>query len=683
VTCSDHGTCIASGGQAFCDCDSGYLPSGISCEPVQSGALTIPTTHPRLFWTPERLASARAYFVTHPFSAPVSVGAPDQALDAALHGLLTDAPASCRRAIDWALGVTFDCPGVACDPARWDGEGAIVTFDWCHAQMTEAERQIFIDRWNTYIPMLNAKDWGGIGMEGNNYYLGYLRNTLEFAIASYHENDLAPGLLDYGLTARWENSLRPYYDDEARGGAPHEGSAYGRRVFAYLTIPMQTLTDLGRDMWNETPYFQETIYWSIYSTTPGLTAMPNGASVYETFPFNEDERWLERDPEAGNTAQTTLGTYLAPLIGQWAEAPIAGHAQHFLGLTGHAVDDRFAAYAFNGALAAVAARDFDDLPLDYVAMGLGMFYTRNSWQADATLAQAHLSTPMAVGHAHLDTGSFQLWRDGQWLTRETVGYAQVITGYAGNGSVDCGTAVGHNSLLFNGLGPIGYYHHRPEIVRLESQDDYSYLAVDLTGAYEVAEDWAHREEEVGNPAAGSVVRELLFIRPLETLVIFDRLSAEGSAPAAAAKSFLVHFQGAPTVVDGRTYERGEGDQTLRVTTLLPPATTRRVLAEGGTIGQYRAEIETSGSVESYFLHVLQGRGAGAEPLALALSETGGAYTLTLTDGARGQAVVTFAKGMASTGGTFGFAASGTPTAAALRGDVQPMNVTTDGPAWGD
>ena len=78
-------------------------------------------------------------------------------------------------------------------------------------------------------------------------------------------------------------------------------------------------------MWKETPYFQELIYYFIYSLTPGKTVsvLPNKPVAkptpqYETFPFNEDEFW-----GAGNTAATLeVGTFLAPLVEEWEGRPI-------------------------------------------------------------------------------------------------------------------------------------------------------------------------------------------------------------------------------------------------------------------------------------------------------------------------------------------------------------------------
>lgn len=664
---------------AGCDCGGGG-----SSGPPPGGELEIPASHPRLWWNEARLAEARTWFASHPFT-PGDVDTAADAIDAAFHTLLTGEESGCRDAIAWALAVRVNTGGNGSDIARWDGEGVILVYDWCHAVMSSGERSELVARWNGYVEALNEQDWGGIGMEGNNYYLGNLRNTLAWAIATYGESDQASEFLTYGLETRWEGSYLPYANEAGKGGIMHEGSAYGRRVLAYFTVPLTSAGLLGRNMWDETPFFRESVYWLVYSTTPGLTQQPgNGGTVevYETWPMNEDERWGDRYVPY-NTAQTTLGDYLTPLIRHWHDLPIAGYAQRFVELTDADPEGRFIAAV---APTDVAPRAFDALPLDYYAAGMGMGYAKTAWEGDATALNVQVSSPVGVGHTHLDEGSFQMWRHGRWVARETVGYAQDIASYAGGPGRDCRETVGHNGLLYDGRGTIDWQDSRPETLRLESTEDYFYIAMDLTGAYTIRADQAHREEEIangqtlGNPGAGRTIREMIFVRPLETLVIFDRMEASGDAPSEVVKTFLVHFENMPTA-DGDAYVGVTGDQALRVTTVVPATTTRRIVNEGGDIGQYRAEIETSGAAQSHFLHVLQARDASGADVAITLDEDGDVYTLTLVHPALGTAAVELVRGTLSTGGAFGFATSGTPSTTPLRAGVQTITIDYDGVRW--
>ncbi|HVJ18486.1 MAG TPA: heparinase II/III family protein [Polyangiaceae bacterium] len=651
--------------------------------PEPGGVLAIPAEHPRLFFNAERLEGARQWFEQNPFEPGTATDA-ISATDAALHYLLTGNEDSAASAIAWALSVEVDTSGNGSDIARWDGEAVILVYDWCHAAMSDADRELFVQRWNVYLSELNAQDWGGVGMEGNNYYLGNVRNTLEWGIATHGENAEAEAFLAYGLETRWRDSFLPYADEFGKGGVMHEGSAYGRRVLAYWTVPLVSASLFGRNLWDETPFFRESLYWLIYSTTPGLTEQQSGdgsVSVYETWPSNEDERWLERDL-VYNTAQTTLGDYLTPLLAHYAGLPVAGHVAAFLERTETTAESRFVA----AAATSEPARDLAELPLDYFAEGLGMAYAKTSWDGSASALQVQVSTPVGVGHNHLDAGTFQLWRKGRFVTRETVGYAQLIAGYA-DSARDCRDTVGHNGLLYDGRGSIDWQNGRPETLALSSGDDHFYIAMDLSEAYTIRDDQAHREQELvdglplGNPGAGRTLREFLFIKPLETLVVLDRMEADGEDPSAVTKTFLVHFPAQPEAPSPDVYLAQTGDQTLRVTTALPLGTTRRVVAEGGDIGQFRAEIEASGSTETLFLHVLEMRDAGEAALTIQVEQTASGHRLILQDAARGTAHLEFDGGVSATGGAFGYAMTGEPSVSALRDGVQELAIDVDGVRW--
>ena len=88
--------------------------------------LAIPSSHPRLWWNAERLASARTWYAAHPFT-PSS----DDRIGMAFRYLMTGETAYARQAITWALGTTITITGVS-DGARWYGEQVILIYDWCY-----------------------------------------------------------------------------------------------------------------------------------------------------------------------------------------------------------------------------------------------------------------------------------------------------------------------------------------------------------------------------------------------------------------------------------------------------------------------------------------------------------------------------------------------------------------------
>ena len=275
------------------------------------------------------------------------------------------------------------------------------------------------------------------------------------------------------------------------------------------------------------------------------------------------------------------------------------------------------------------------------------------------------------GHPHNDVGSWQIWRSGRWLSRETTGYAQNIVGFTG-GQVDTNNAVAHNSLFVGNQGPADSWRVGQSTVRrLESQPAYSYVNVDLSPLYRAT------RVEVDNPNAAHVEREFIFLRSLETLVVFDRIE---STAAPTSKTFLAHFETSPSVDQANHVVTAvNGTQALRVTTLVPPNPTYRpIVNESGEVGQFRLEVQTAGTAQSYFLNVLQAKGATDANVAASVVDGGSSYTLTLTHPSLGSAVITLQKGRVSAGGTITIAGVTT----GLATGVQSMAVTDAGVAWG-
>jgi hypothetical protein len=194
--------------------------------------------------------------------------------------------------------------------------------------------------------------------------------------------------------------------------------------------------------------------------------------------------------------------------------------------------------------------------------------------------------------------------------------------------------------------------------RLESRPAYTYAQVDLTPSVE-------------NSHIVRLEREFVFVRDLETLVIFDRIQ---SSAANDTKTFIAHCETNPaTRADGATCTNG--NQALVMTTLLPSGPTFRVVSEGtANVGQYRIEVDTSpGVAQSHMLTVLEAKDAGAASLSPSVVDNGSSYTVTLD----GTTSIVFNKGASSSGGSI--TTGGAMTSFAT--DVQSMIVTEDGPEW--
>ena len=66
-----------------------------------------------------------------------------------------------------------------------------------------------LSRWNAAVAHWNKASWGGIGMEADNYYWGYLRNSLLWGLATSGENPEAQGFIDAATKKRFEQSFLP------------------------------------------------------------------------------------------------------------------------------------------------------------------------------------------------------------------------------------------------------------------------------------------------------------------------------------------------------------------------------------------------------------------------------------------------------------------------------------------
>lgn len=635
----------------------------------QTGAygVTIPAAHPRLWWTPARIAQAQTWHASHPYTP--SSGDP---LGQAYRCVVTGEPAYCQAAVTYAMNqlcgnAACNSPdpntGVASDDARWEGENVVLVFDWCYQYFTPAQRTTLIDRWNTYFHNIRQHTWGGPTQYQSNYNWGYMRNEIEWGIATWGENPQADANLQYGLVTRWQNNSVGHFLGAGRGGVMQEGSAYGSALGYYAVVPFGATALLGRDVYRETNFFREAVLYMVHATLPAPTYnVQNGGLFPEMFPFADDERFID----GGMPARINYGTFMAAMADYWRDVPIGGFARQWLADVHPVVPPHVAAVDRGGSASSVST-----LPLDYYAPGPRFVFARNQWGPASTVLSLQLGITDDDGHRHNDVGSWQMWRAGRWVSRETTGYYQNIVG-VGGGQVDVNDPAGHNTVLVNGLGPVrGYQVGQTVMKRLESRAGYTFAAVDLTPAYRAT------HPVIDNPAVAHVEREFVFVRGLETLVTFDRLQ---SATTAQPKMFLAHFETAPTVdVGTRTVTAINGPQALRVTTLVPASPTYRpVVAEGGPVGQYRLEVETSGATQSYFLNVMQSKGAADAVVTATAVDTGSGYTVTLTHPTRGTVQLTFVKGATSAGGSITI--GGVTTA--LTSSVQAISVTDAGVTWG-
>jgi hypothetical protein len=675
----------------------------LACVDASAAQVQVPATHPRLFYgNASRLAQAQAYLASHPLSP--SGSSSTAMMERALRGMLTSNDADCDAAAAFLVGWQASAQGSGVrDALRQQGEDLLLIYDWCHHRLTAPQITTLVARWNGYLDDEFADGFANLGSEANNYWWGRTRNSLLWGIASFNDNARAQYFIDQGLDVRMDRDFARWYQDFGRGGVFAEGTDYGVTMLAYPLIAFASAADFGYDPWGRSPFFREAIYALAYGTTPGPTSTVGGSTgIPLVFPFDDDEHFFDGGVIG---AREYLGDYAA-YFGQRDSSANARHMRAWLAATNAGRRWMF------DAIRSTAAADQADLPLDYYAPGAGVVDLRSSNASDAMQVHLQLNTPGGIEHRHLDAGSFQVWRRGRWLSRESVGYSDTIAGLAGVGDVLSEDPVAHNTLMFEGrttgmwIGsgprviPPGAPREDnpdglPQVVRLQHAADFAFVAADYSAAYR-----NHDGPRVDWPYADRAVREFLFVRPLQALVILDRMRASSdsllpfySSPdwlltgphvgaAQVRRTFAMHFETAPSVAGARV-TAVNGGQTTDLITLVPAGPTYRVVNEDRPgdeqVGQYRLELDSTGSAESYFLQVVHGRDNGTTPLAATVVEHAGDWVLTLNGQGGQTATITLLKGMSSAGGSIALnGGAATP----LRADVQDITVTSDGPAWG-
>jgi hypothetical protein len=673
---------------------------------LNAASLNIPSSHPRLWYgNAVRLQQARDYYAQTPFTPGDDIQF-ERALRSLLTGNVNDCTLASRYMVSWRASSGI---GGFRDDTRQQGEELLAIYDWCHGSFSAAERSAIIARWNGYMDLELSDNLGNEGKEANNYWVGRTRNLLMWGIASFGENPRAQEFINVALDIRMGNWFQTWYDHFGRGGVFPEGGDYGVVSLSYLLIPFVSATDFGYDPYALTPYFNEAIYALIYGTTPGPSTTTGMATFGASFfPWNDDEHFYEG-------GAINIRSYLGDFARYFGvRDPASGNARHaraWLAATNAGRRWMFDALGGSGN-----PSDLSSLPLDYYAPGANVFDMRTSHDANATQVHLQLGTPGGIEHRHLDAGSFQIWRKGRWLTRESTGYSDRLVAYGeptgSSVTIDSSEAPAHNTLLFEGqttgvwIGSGPQYippqgnsdpdqpRRLPAVTRLQHEPQFAYVATNYSEAYRNG-----RDTRADWPYTDKAWREFLFIRPLQALVILDRMrgSSDSQRPfylgpnwlwtgphvpgSQVRRSFIMHFETSPTV-NGNRLSATVGNQISELTTLIPATSNYRVINEDvpgdEQSGQYRLELDSVGSTESYFLNVVTGYDNGEARITANLNDNGNSWTVTLNHPVRGNASVTFMKGMNSMGGSVSINGG---LAQLLREDVQSIQVTSDGPVW--
>jgi hypothetical protein len=685
-----------------------------------NGGLNIPSGHPRLFWTPSRIATAQAWVTATGYAGLTTSPRPLDDYDVAFTCFVMNVSAACTQAITDTTTFAPTCSSNAgCDGMRASGEQTLLIRDWLApgcgkpACLTSSQVSAFDGNWSTWQANQDSptQTWGNVGMPASNYFAGQFRNDFDFGVATSGENAAAATNLSYALNARWPDLLN--YNSPTGTGknatlgyglhSQEGGGEYGRYSLYYYALPMSSAAVMGRDLWNETTAFQSGVLQTIYNTTLTPTT---SRGMWDMFTWADDENWeaangcgyISHNP-TGN-ANTTggcgaesqyYGDFMQAAATEYGATNVGKYARQWLATVKPAIGPLFRSVDTGGSALA-----FSNLPLDYYSSGAQYMYAHDAWATAGTAilwqmglnqgANPSPTSALGTGHYHQDAGTFQASRKGVNIIRETPTYGETVSGYGGAGTVDGAIGFAHNIPLIGGQASINLFGacaDGPGVVkRLETQPGYAFAVTDLTLTYQNNVcDSGHPERK--NPYAMSVVREYYYFRGINVLVILDRLQTDS---ASRSTTFVSHCEKSP-VVTGATIACIDGAQEAFYTALAPSTPNINIVAENANSAnapnwQYRIEANNAnpGNVVSYNIYTIQlGDAAGFTALrpsivdSASATPTAGTFTITID----GNDSLVVNKGIASNGGTIN--AAGTSTT--LSTVVHAMSITSSGPVW--
>ncbi len=574
-------------------------PSPSSSEAADVYVLSVPP-HPRLYVTPERLAKLRQNArgndrLFTAFQRWVVAGSggvaqgkfhdmgPHEGCENnALLWLLTGEPVYLSNSIAYAGRILQkpmrehfrDVHEATFVGASWVHAMAL-HYDWCFDQLPAAHCRAVAD-W-----LKEAAAWGwarsGAPIAHND---GGARQCLlaSAALALLGDDPEAP---DFHRRSHdnFEQNLLPWLNDGGRGGRSGDGGEYeGLHAFYIVKYAWMAHTATGEDVFSESPFFFNRIRHVLFGWYPRRLVAPNGGySMRQYYSPSGDHIRL------GYVGDTQPYQSAAALCARFQDTP---EAQGLRWLAGE-WPTQWMQYCLKWAVLA----DWEHLParepkeLAYRDAGCNTVFARSDWSDDATWILFE-NSPFVSVHGSLDSGTFEIFK-GDLLAPRTgnLDHANVGTKHvmnylhrtvAANGllihdpnekwkgflggaeGIDDGGGERTNWPLTSSPDADTYLIYRPvfqrgQITRFKTANEFTYALADLAPAY--TSPYFHNAK-LNQPKVTSLTRQLLYLRGVDALVVFDRVS---SAKPGFRKAWLLHAIGDLDVLDGTEAKVDDGE----------------------------------------------------------------------------------------------------------------------------
>ena len=473
------------------------------------------------------------------------------------------------------------------------------------------------------------------------------------------------------------------------GGLPPEGMLYGHS-YAYILGQLLALQTAG---FNDptlsgpqigligAPVWDRFVTGYISSLTPTAqvpASQPWLGPVYQYGSYGDLLRlWVTPDAmqpfallalldgENGSTAHANAARWFATNA---VEGGSAGLMSRISSASAYGTTQELLYFLLMDPTAGLATDPRPSFPTTFVDPAAGRIVAHSDWSPGGTMFDYRASWE-SINHQVGDGGQFELYRNGEWLTKEMSNYDNNDLGL---------TTVYHNTLALqnycvNGTPnlswfDIGEWRNGSQWILGANAGDpttvtssgpgYVYAASDLTPLYNRPSFWSPNN---GTTNITQATRSIVWLNN-DYIVVYDRATSLNSG---LFKRFNLSLVTHPVITGSTATETLASGQQLFVQTLLPASPSLSAVYAAGTLNPI-AQLEPTQYVftaedatrpaDVRFLHVLQGADPGAAMVsAIYAQSTGG----TAFDGAVfGSTAVYFP---VSTSGVFAQTALTVPT----------------------
>ena len=364
------------------------------------------------------------------------------------------------------------------------------------------------------------------------------------------------------------------------GGNLPDGNGYGLGTSSYWLQTLYALGNVGGEVDAYVPWVWHNLQaMQIQALTPKRRGLASFGDLDSYDNFSVEPNSLPIPPYNGGLVAMHMG-----LLERAGQLEQASHARWHL-------DNLYPDDDFGGTWAMLlfahdglkARGNQDGVPTSFLDASMGLFYDRTDWGEQASFFTFHAGWSGA-DHAHEDAGSFQLYRNGEWLTQENLGYDGPAS-----------QAQGHNVPLLeisfedqgNRVGQFNLVPAKPAQIRQAiASETHAFVAADLVGAYSSGRYHSFLYDEVE--------REILWLKPTKNntddrLIVYDRIVSKPGARK-GTRAWQLQINTEPEVSGARATFKSQSHVDVQV--VLPAKLTLKYEAPQGKHSQYPGQRYT-------------------------------------------------------------------------------------------